>query len=716
MDWLSVSIARRLVAFVAGVMVLGLLPAQAAWAASQDIHSNGPLTDIWTGDDLTCQVAHTGSTGTTYQFYGGAPGSCGTFLSIDTPGGDPQSFGYGAAASTTYTPVSQSAVTGSGTADDPYRVTTVEAAGSTGLQVTQVDSYVAGNDYYQTDMTVTNTSSATASGRLYHAADCYLQGSDVGYGYVDASKNAVACAANANNSPRALIEEFAPLTGSAKYVEAGYSTVWSDVRSQTDLPSTCDCTIREDNGMGINWDFSLAPGASQTFSLLSNFSSSGVLADHTISATGDRSFTDTVPVHVSGTLASFTDSKPNTAPSEYSAAIDWGDGVTSQGTVSATDGGFSVSGDHTYTAIGSYTISVTISDVNGNANDATVTDSATANPSHSITATGGNSLSGTEPATVNGTLATFSDSKPGTDTSEYAATIDWGDDSSSSGTISANGGGFSVSGNHKYSSAGSYTISVTISDVNNDADSQTVTDSAAIAARHTITATGGNAFTGTAPATVNGTLATFSDSKAGTAPSEYSATIDWGDHTAASAGTITVSNGSFVVSGSHTYSSPGSYTIAVTISDVNGNANSPTVNDSATVSAPPVAPASGSPTPTSPGATTGSPTPTSSTAANLSGSANPGGLPTTAHWEYGLDPGQRGPGFTGNVYDQSTPSQPVGSDFSSHTLATSVSNLVPNALYHVRLVASNSAGTTVGPDRTFTTPKAGSPPPPVLGQ
>ena len=41
----------------------------------------------------------------------------------------------------------------------------------------------------------------------------------------------------------------------------------------------------------------------------------------------------------------------------------------------------------------------------------------------------------------------------------------------------------------------------------------------------------------------------------------------------------------------------------------------------------------------------------------------------------------------------------------------------PNALYHVRLVATNSAGTTVGPDQTFTTAASPSaPPPPVLGK
>jgi hypothetical protein len=42
--------------------------------------------------------------------------------------------------------------------------------------------------------------------------------------------------------------------------------------------------------------------------------------------------------------------------------------------------------------------------------------------------------------------------------------------------------------------------------------------------------------------------------------------------------------------------------------------------------------------------------------------------------------------------------------------------LVPNALYHVRLVAANSVGTQHGPDQTFMTPKDPPPPAPVLGK
>ena len=103
-----------------------------------------------------------------------------------------------------------------------------------------------------------------------------------------------------------------------------------------------------------------------------------------------------------------------------------------------------------------------------------------------------------------------------------------------------------------------------------------------------------------------------------------------------------------------------------------------------------------------------------STTARFSGSVNPEGLATTAHFEYGLDP--RYTGSSRIVYDQSTQGQAVGADFLSHTVTASQSGLVPNALYHVRLVATNSAGTTFGPDVKFTTKKDPAPNAPSLGK
>jgi DNA-binding beta-propeller fold protein YncE len=111
---------------------------------------------------------------------------------------------------------------------------------------------------------------------------------------------------------------------------------------------------------------------------------------------------------------------------------------------------------------------------------------------------------------------------------------------------------------------------------------------------------------------------------------------------------------------------------------------------------------------------TGVPPSVSGTSAAFTGSVDPGGIVTTAFFQYGLDPKYTGGGPIS--YTQSTPAQVVGSDFTTHIVTASVTGLVPNALYHMRLVATNSAGTTFGPDVAFTTLKTAPPGPPALGK
>lgn len=112
----------------------------------------------------------------------------------------------------------------------------------------------------------------------------------------------------------------------------------------------------------------------------------------------------------------------------------------------------------------------------------------------------------------------------------------------------------------------------------------------------------------------------------------------------------------------------------------------------------------------------GSPLAHSSTAATFSGSVNPEGASTSVHFEFGLDARYRPTGASGVDYDQSTDTVQVGSDFVTHPVSLSATGLIPNALYHVRLVATSASGTALGPDQTFMTSKDKAPPPPVIGR
>ena len=120
----------------------------------------------------------------------------------------------------------------------------------------------------------------------------------------------------------------------------------------------------------------------------------------------------------------------------------------------------------------------------------------------------------------------------------------------------------------------------------------------------------------------------------------------------------------------------------------------------------------GSPTPV----LTSAPSAVTDAGAGFSGSVNPEGLATTAYFQYGLDQRYSQVGASGPNYTAQTQPQMVGSDFTSDAVGpVTVTGLVPNALYHVRLVATNSAGTTFGQDVTFTTAMAPAPGAPTLG-
>jgi hypothetical protein len=65
------------------------------------------------------------------------------------------------------------------------------------------------------------------------------------------------------------------------------------------------------------------------------------------------------------------------------------------------------------------------------------------------------------------------------------------------------------------------------------------------------------------------TVATFTDGNPTPDPSEFTASIDWGDNTAPTTGTITGTS-KFTITGTHTYANSGTYSIVVTINDAGG--------------------------------------------------------------------------------------------------------------------------------------------------
>jgi uncharacterized repeat protein (TIGR01451 family) len=145
----------------------------------------------------------------------------------------------------------------------------------------------------------------------------------------------------------------------------------------------------------------------------------------------------------------------------FTASIDWGDATaTSSGSVAAGGLGCQISGSHTYAEDGPYTVS------------AMATLAATSHTYTAAMAVGENVLTlgvGAPITTFVGTsinpvVAAFTDPGPSDPPGDFTATIDWGDGTTSAGTVSGSAGNYSVSGIHTYTAPLSGGYSVTVSE------------------------------------------------------------------------------------------------------------------------------------------------------------------------------------------------------------------------------------------------------------
>ncbi|MDQ6811596.1 MAG: hypothetical protein M3Z95_06835 [Actinomycetota bacterium] len=201
-----------------------------------------------------------------------------------------------------------------------------------------------------------------------------------------------------------------------------------------------------------------APGAGETIKIESNpvlaqaLDAAIVASAHTLAPSEGAS--------ANAAVASFTDAEPSAKPSDYSATIEWGDGASSSGRITAGEGSFSVRAAHAYTEEGSYPVKIFITDVDEPKNTAVANSTAIVADS-ALTAKG---VTVTSPANFTGEVASFTDEDPGATVADFSATVEWGDGRSSRATVSASGSGFAVTASHAFASAGSFKAIVKVAD------------------------------------------------------------------------------------------------------------------------------------------------------------------------------------------------------------------------------------------------------------
>ncbi|MCY2967381.1 MAG: PKD domain-containing protein, partial [Planctomycetota bacterium] len=161
---------------------------------------------------------------------------------------------------------------------------------------------------------------------------------------------------------------------------------------------------------------------------------------------------------------------------QLSMTVDWGDGTTEAGTLVAGSGGGTLANTHRYADNGQYTVVLTLS-------DGTTTVSSQSHVSVANVGPSMGALTGPT-AAVRGQSLNYSVAFADAGLSDtHTALIDWGDGTTSVGSISELNGAGSVSGSHTYKSprpTGSYQIQVTVRD--DDSATATASQNVAISA------------------------------------------------------------------------------------------------------------------------------------------------------------------------------------------------------------------------------------------
>jgi Ca2+-binding RTX toxin-like protein len=318
-------------------------------------------------------------------------------------------------------------------------------------------------------------------------------------------------------------------------------------------------------------DYFIEVDSAGNYGDIGQYTVSGTFTDPDVVATGGQTISS-VEGDSTGSvlLATFTDPGGPEALSNYSADINWGDGSglhVGAGSISLNGSTFEVRGTYTYAEESAadhggsnpYQITVTIhhrtSTPQSVTSTATVSEAALVGAGQDITP-----VEGIDTGSV--LIATFTDKGGPEAVADYSADIDWGDGTGlkvGAGTITLNGTTFEVRGNHTYAEESAadhpnstpYQITVT---VHHETAADAIINSTATVSDPAVSATGGftfNAVEGGPSATQ--TVATFTDPGGAEAIADYSASIDWGDGTLPSSGTILFAAGVFTVQGSHTY-------------------------------------------------------------------------------------------------------------------------------------------------------------------
>ena len=265
-----------------------------------------PMT-VYVGPRGQCQSSYVvnGEIAGNYFYGGDQVGDCGFFLAFPKEAGgkfvgqpkalDEMTWGFSGAAGPSglseYEVVSQSPVTGSGTAAEPYTETTifkiVDAEAHEDALITETTTYINGEPQFESTYKVKNTTASTIYFRAIYAGDLYVNGDDLGTGLFLAGPPRFIGGQNTNSGVIGGFQEApAPALPWSSFqeaywnlpfgeVSAGDNGIWNDVETTVEEPHAFNETIEPmelDNGAGVEWDqlreVGLKAGAEQSFTII----------------------------------------------------------------------------------------------------------------------------------------------------------------------------------------------------------------------------------------------------------------------------------------------------------------------------------------------------------------------------------------------------------------------------------------------------------------
>lgn len=274
----------RLVAAVTAALTLGALAAASAPAATTAL--GGSPLNVYVGDQGQLQAFRAGESSGLYYYPFNHEGDAGFFLAM-RDGVTPPVYGFDGSAGphglADYTLVSQSAVTGNGSAASPLTLVAKYDTSSPLLHVTQTTTYVNGTQQFTVRWDVQNASGGTVHFKALAAADFFFEGSDRGTGIFTQGPPRFIGGTNADTGRSGGFAEILgpPINSPAwsAYQALAYgndpTTVWGKVEgaSASNAASFDNTVVGEqvDNAGGVEWDqyavSGLPNGSTATFGL-----------------------------------------------------------------------------------------------------------------------------------------------------------------------------------------------------------------------------------------------------------------------------------------------------------------------------------------------------------------------------------------------------------------------------------------------------------------